>query len=216
MKYIKKNEPPRSLEAYCRTENANFDDMPKDVKEELRACLVDEQGGLCCYCGMRILANHHSAIEHFLPKGLQQYSYLQLTYSNLLCSCDGGEADRRGKNKTEKTTFPPHCDNKKNDNVIKISPLDKNCESLFMYDEEGHIYGVTEDASETIEILGLDCSTLVHLRKAAIDAYSTLSLTSDEEWEKEIQSVLQRTETGQFKPFCVAVAYFIRHYKMSY
>lgn len=33
MKYIKKNEPPRSLEAYCRTENANFDDMQKMLRK---------------------------------------------------------------------------------------------------------------------------------------------------------------------------------------
>ena len=213
MKYIQKSAPPESLEAYKKIDGACFNEMPPDIKEELRACLIAEQGGICCYCGKRILPDWHSVIEHLLPKGLKQYQHLQ--YSNLLCSCDGGESDRTGKTKAQKRVFPPYCDSKKNNQVIKITPLDENCEGCFLYDDEGHIYGRTAEAEETIEILGLDCSTLVNLRKAAIDAYSKMFLPSDNDWEIEIAFLRTRSADGFFRPFCFAVIYYIQHYKMS-
>lgn len=214
MKYIKKNGPPKSLEIYKAIEGACFNDMPSEIKEELRASLIAEQGGICCYCGKRILPDYHSIIEHLLPKSLKQYQHLQLEYSNLLCSCDGGESDRTGKTKAQKKVFPPYCDSKKNNRIIKVTPLTEDCESYFLYDEEGHIYGKTAEAEETIEILGLNCSTLVNQRKAAIIAYIDLTFPTDEDWEKEISFVLQRGHEGLFKPYCCAVAYYIRHYKM--
>lgn len=148
-----------------------------------------------------------------MPKGLKQYQKLQLEYSNLLCSCDGGESERTGKTKAQKRVFPPYCDSKKNDRVIKITPLEENCENYFYYDEDGHIYGKTDEADETIEILGLDCSTLVNQRKAAIEAYVDLQLFTDEEWEREASFVLQRDNKGLYMPYCFAVAYYIRTYK---
>ena len=215
MKYIKKNKSPDSLEAYKLIDGACFDDMLPEVKEELRASLITEQGGICCYCGKRILPDYHSVIEHLLPKSLKQYQKLQLEYSNLLCSCDGGESDRTGKTKAQKRAFPPYCDSKKNNRVIKITPLDEDCESCFFYDEDGHIYGKTAEAEETIETLGLDCSTLVHYRKAAIEAYKDLTFPSDEDWKKLIGFVLRRDQNGLFMPFCFAIAYYIHTYKIG-
>lgn len=129
---------------------------------------------------------------------MKQYQHLQLSYDNLLCSCDGGASDRKGKTKAQKGFFPAHCDSEKNNRVIKISPLDENCESFFSYDEEGHIYGRTKEAQKAIDVLGLDCSTLVHLRKAAINAYVDCLLSSDEEWDKEILFVMSKDKSGFF------------------
>ena len=214
MKRIIKREPPESLETYKKTRGASFDNMPKDVKDELRNSLVEEQGGLCCYCEKRIWPDHHSVIEHLLPKGNKVYSHLQLEYSNLLCSCDGGEAERKGKTKKEKRAYPPCCDDKKNDDLIAITPLNEDCEDYFIYDDEGHIYGKSDAAQETVDILGLDCSTLVSKRKAAIDAYSDLRLT-EAEWSSIVDGLYQRDQDGLFLPFCIAVIFYIQHYKMS-
>lgn len=156
MKYIEKRKPPESLERYKETAGANFDDLPSNVKSELKQQLADEQGDICCYCGKRISPDHHSVIEHLLPKGDKRYTHLQLVYTNLVCSCDGGEQERTGRPKREKKLFPSHCDDKKNDSIIPVTPLDENVESLFSYDDEGHIYGRTTDAQKTIEILNLD------------------------------------------------------------
>lgn len=213
MKYIIKQSSPTSLENYKKEIGACFDELPKIVKDELRHSLFDEQGGICCYCGKRISDNYTSVIEHLYPRGLKQYVHLQLEYTNLLCSCDGGVRDRTGKSKAEKLKFPSYCDNKKNNRVLKVTPLCSDCEELFMYDEEGHIYGATDAACEAIKTLGLDCVTLVNQRRAAIEPYIEQQL-SDVEWNKEVHKLSQRFD-GLFLPFCFAVIYYIKNFKMA-
>lgn len=213
MKHIIKSDPPASLEAYKEIEGTCFENMPKTVKDELKKSLVLEQGGLCCYCGKKILVNHHSIIEHLYPKSNEKYKHLQLEYGNLLCSCDGGESDRSGKSKSEKRKFPSFCDDKKNDQILPLTPLDPTCEEQFSYDEEGNIYGMTDNASEAIKILGLDCSPLVIARRKAIDPYVSMSM-NDAEWVSVIED-LQRKHDGEFLPFCFAVIYYIKNFKIA-
>ena len=212
MKYIKKTFPPTSLEKYKTIERACYDDMPPETKDEVRNSLINEQGWLCCYCGKRIVPDHLSVIEHLLPKGIPQFSHLQLEYGNLLCSCDGGENDRKGKTKTEKREFPQHCDDKKNNAILKITPLDNNCEEHFSYDEEGNIYGDNSEADDAINVLGLDCSTLTHLRQAAIEPYVKYE-ASKSEWLEIIEDMKQ-LHNGQFRPFCFAVISYIQEFKL--
>ena len=213
MKYIIKQSSPTSLEDYKKEIGACFDELPKIVKDELRHSLFDEQGGICCYCGKRISDNYTSVIEHLYPRGLKQYVHLQLEYTNLLCSCDGGVSDRTGKSKAEKRKFPSYCDDKKNNRVLKVHPLCIDCEKKFGYDEEGYIYGLTPEACETIEILGLDCATLVNLRKAAIEPYVEQQ-QSDSEWNQIIERLNKKTN-GIFSSFCFAVIYYIKNFKMA-
>lgn len=214
MKHIEKKGSPLSLEAYKKQDGACFDDLPSDIKTELKQQLIDEQGAICCYCGKRVLADNHSIIEHIKPKGNPEYAYLQLEYSNLICSCDGGEQDRQGKTKKEKRLFPSHCDDHKNDSKIFVTPLDENIESLFIYDDEGHIYGKTDNAQKTIQTLNLDCSTIVHRRKAAFDAYASLELQTDGEWKSEIARLNKRNKNNQYEEYCFAVISFIENYLM--
>ena len=212
MIYIKKRDPPKKLEEYKNKDGACFNNLPSDVKEDLRQTLFDDQGGICCYCGRQIKNNHTSVIEHLFPKGVAAYNHLQLEYSNLLCSCDGGESDRKGKTKAEKRCYPSFCDSKKNDRIIKVTPLNEDCGSKFSFDEDGHIYGTTDEARETIEILGLDCATLVHLRQAAIDAYKDLELDNSG-WEEEIE-LLSKRSNGCFLPFFFVIVQYIENYKL--
>ena len=212
LKHITKAKAPASLEAYKSIEGALFVDMPKNVKDDLRKSLVEEQGGLCCYCGGEIQADYTSVIEHLLPKGDARYKHLQLEYSNLLCSCDGGRAEREKKSKSEKKLYPSHCDNKKHDNKIDVSPLDADCEKQFAYDEEGNIYGLNQHAKATIDILGLDCSTLNSLRKSAIEPY--VNMEPDTNWAVEIE-FLSNKHDGRYLPFCFAAIYYIKKFKVA-
>ena len=131
----------------------------------------------------------------------------------MLCSCDGGESDRTGKTKSEKRKFPSFCDDKKNNRVLNLTPLDPTCEEQFSYDAEGHIYGKTDAAQEAIDILGLDCSPLVDLRRAAINPYLELDL-DNEGWNAEIEDLSQR-HNDNFRSFCFVVIYYIRNFKMA-
>ena len=52
MKYIQKNDPPKSLEEYKQTDGASFKDLDENhtnIKREIKNSLIAEQGGICCY-----------------------------------------------------------------------------------------------------------------------------------------------------------------------
>lgn len=205
MKHIEKKTPPESLEMFKQRENASFKGLPSPVKKELKLQLIDEQGGLCCYCGDRITYGT-SNIEHFKPKDVSLFPELQLVYSNLFSSCLGGQVGRQTNPK-----FPLSCDAKKNNRIIDICPTDPDCESQFMYDDDGNIYGCSDKAKAAIDILGLNNEVIKNRRKAAIDAFVGLELTADE-WESEIERLSCRDKNGLFEPYCFAVIYYIKNY----
>ncbi len=207
MKYIEKGESPRSLEEYKKTDGASYEDLNKNhtrIKRELKNSLIAEQGGICCYCGTQI-DRTNSSIEHFKPKDKDLFPGLQLEYSNLLASCEGGRSNRQ-KNKK----FPLCCDAKKDNKVISISPTDPSCESYFEYYDDGSIYGTTREARYAIEILGLNNEVQKNRRRAAIEAYINLPAGTD--WQKEILSLSSRDQNGFFQPYCFAAVYYIKNF----
>ena len=65
-----------------------------DKRKEILNYLLEEQGGLCCYCGCELtLMTHYIVIEHFKLKSLEpqnKYPYM-FDYDNLLLSCHGNK-----------------------------------------------------------------------------------------------------------------------------
>lgn len=211
MRYITKGEEPLELQRYKKTPGVCFDNMDSDTKQAVKKSLLNEQGHICCYCGRRIDLNEHTILEHLLPRGIPQYRCLELNYDNILASCDGGQEERANGNKR----FPLHCDSKKENNILPISPLEQDCKSCFIFDEDGVIYPSKEndtDAKETIRILGLDNSYLNHCRKAAIDAYRDLEQTT-EEWDNDLNR-LNRLFDNELIEFCFVVENYIEFYKL--
>ena len=47
---IKKGREPDKLLQYRLQENASYEQMDKDVKEDLLEKLLEEQGHICAYC----------------------------------------------------------------------------------------------------------------------------------------------------------------------
>ena len=83
MKHIIKIEEPSSLVQYRKQTHASFDNLPTELKDELRSNLLKEQGYICCYCMKRIQepTPKHMKIEHF--KCQENNKNFQLTYSNI-------------------------------------------------------------------------------------------------------------------------------------
>lgn len=214
MKYIRKMESPASLEEYKKEPDASYKKLPSYVKDDIRDNLLNEQGGLCCYCGKSIYLPD-VIIEHFLPEGEKYYPHLQLEYTNMLLSCKGGQDERRDKILYENRRYPLSCDAKKECREIKISPTDASCEQQFEYDEDGNIYGINADAQKAIQVLGLNNAVLRNSRKSAIEAYTELSFDSDEEWYAEIDYLESKNEDGLFLPFCFACVSYIKNTKLS-
>lgn len=164
MKQINKKVEPNSLLQHRTKQHSTFDNIPFDIKEELRQNLLSEQGYICCYCMKRIPEKverdgkvyYEMKVEHFKPQDPDTFPELQLIYSNLLGVCIGNE----GKPKKLQT-----CDTKKGNLELNINPTSNhiNCESLFKYNAEGEISSIKDDAEinrQLNDILNLNMQTL--------------------------------------------------------
>lgn len=209
MKYIEKQTPPASFVRYALRRDASFDDLSEnyhDIKQELRTALAKEQGYICCYCGCRI-NDTNAIIEHLLPQ--QKHPKLQLNYMNLLASCDGGQTARRNER-----VYPSCCDDCKKNRELGLHPLIEDCESRFIFDDDGDIICAPDDleATQAIEILNLKSPVLKHRRKAAIEAYKYFQKEWD--WEGELYKLEHQVE-GKYIEFCFVIKSYLLNFKLA-
>lgn len=221
MKYIRKHASPTEFEAWKIQENPqNWDVLqsfiPEERREEglvyyskqqLRELLLTEQGYLCCYCTQEIDHTPKTTIEHLFPQAEDEDKGKIFDYMNLLACCNGGEQDPKPRQQ--------HCGLARGSKPLLITPLMPDCESYFMYDQEGHILPTTSEAKQTIEILQLDIPKLKNLREIAISQYVFVdedkrTLISPEDAKLLINRLQQRDQYDKFKPFCVAIMNILR------
>lgn len=172
MRYINKLPSPAAFETWKQQQGLRVTyrqlGLPQHqkIKEILRTQLVNEQKGLCCYCGIALDQNNVH-IEHHKPQR-NPYKAKQLDYSNLHASCMGKEAH---PDSSDELTFCGHSKGSWYDPVLTISPLDPLCESYFKYSADGRIYSTDRHpgGEETICRLGLDTHLLNNLRESAIN-----------------------------------------------
>ncbi len=214
MKYIKKSSPPSELISYRNSVGASYDDLVAnhhDIYEITRLSLAEEQGYICCYCGQRITGFEGTQIEHVFPKGTAAYGTMQLDYeTNLIACCDGGKYKR--KIDTSIPVDDLHCDTKKSNNPIPVTPLNPLCEEKFLFNIDGDIFGVGADAEATIEILNLKSPILKNMRKAAIDYYSQFPPT---DWNEELEKLKHKNSNNQFTEFCFILKQYIEIFHAS-
>lgn len=155
----------------------NVRDMP--TLSALKKQMYSEQGGVCCYCGMKLEYpfNPQYRVEHVLPK--ETHRELVGEYKNLLLSCRATkkEIELRADTSKPKTMRKGyiHCDESKGSQEITYSPLNRTCENAFWYDLNGKIHYNDEEAKKDIKTLGLDGEYLNSRRKAAIDSLWVLN-----------------------------------------
>ena len=182
-----------------------------DIYEITRLSLAEEQGYICCYCGQRITGFEGTQIEHVFPKGTAAYGTMQLDYeTNLIACCDGGKYER--KIDLSIPVDDLHCDTKKSNNPIPVTPLNPLCEEKFLFNIDGDIFGVSADAEATIEILNLKSPILKNMRKAAIDYYSQFPPTN---WNEELEKLKHKNSNNQFTEFCFVLKQYIEIFHSS-
>ena len=168
-------------------------------RQKLRKQLVNEQGGICCYCMGRInVSNSH--IEHFWPK--KDFREMDLDYNNLFASCNGNYHDE------------DYCGHKKEDWWINhmISPAEEDAEKVFVYTEDGRISVKKDDsradvAQKMIENFGLKSYHLERNRREAIEAsevYDDVEYTDDD--IRQFIEFYYEKQDGQYIPYCKAIA----------
>lgn len=74
MRLIRKGTEPPLLLAYRKTQGAHYGGLPADAKAELRAALVRDERGLCCFCMQRIAATVAPKLKvkiaHWMPQNV--------------------------------------------------------------------------------------------------------------------------------------------------
>ncbi len=159
MRAITKGPEPRSLvehRANTHSDYANYDD-----KDGLRAALVRDQRGLCCYCMNRVEPTGSGMkVEHWRCQSRHQA--LDLAYSNLLAACLGEQG------------LPPdkqHCDTRKGERDLKFNPADPNhrIEHRIRFEMDGSIGSSdTEFDAQLNDVLNLNLPLLKNRRRGVL------------------------------------------------
>jgi len=206
MRTIRKGPEPTSLTEYRLTPGADYENYAD--KDTLREYLVREQRGLCCYCLSRIRPERSAMkVEHWHCQA--NYRAESLQYSNLLGACMGGEG--------EIPEFQ-HCDTRKQDSTISKNPanLEHRVEDTIRYLGDGRIESTdpTFDG-EVNNALNLNSPFLINNRKSALNSFAEFlakkqGTRTRKELEKQLLLWNGESETGDLKPFCQVVVYYLR------
>lgn len=204
MRRIRKGQEPASLTEHRSAPGTDYEGY-RD-KDTLRAYLVKEQRGLCCYCLSRIRPQRDSTkIEHWHCQA--HYSTEQLDYANLLGACMGNKG-QPGKD---------HCDTRKGDRDLSRNPANPThaVEDAIHFPGDGRVFSHDPafDA-ELNEVLNLNFKFLVNNRKATLRAFQEtlpkrgpLSRTALEKWLRQWNG---EGDDGELPAFCQVVVYWLR------
>lgn len=194
MRYIIKTTPPHEFIEYCDTPGVSYDNLSGVPKIALRQRLLEDQGYICCYCGRRIENDKHTKIEHI--KCQERNNELALCFENMLASCDGGEQDRENRVRPKHKV---HCDAKKGNDDIPVSPLDEHIEEYLMFFDDGTVKAKDSVGEALIRVLGLNAKFLINQRKSALANYSVLPVDN---WDLELERLKNRGSDGKYEEFC--------------
>lgn len=184
------------------------------TKKKLKDALLEEQGSICAFCMAGLKNDADCTIDHLQPKA-EDARNRTFDYQNLLACCSGIVTEDSALNYKEDLR---HCNNKKEDKTIPITPLMVDCESKFLFTIDGEILPVLEDDAQTkitIDRLGLNSKILEKRRKDTIYHYlypdvptddnpNTPRLITKEEAKTKIAQLTQKSN-GRFSPFVMAV-----------
>lgn len=185
MRQIEKSGEPSCLTEHRAKAHSTYGNLSEECKDKIRAALVREQRGLCCYCMGRIRADRESMkIEHFRCQTNNVGK--QLVYANLLGACYGGHGQPR-KNQ--------HCDTRKADDDVKFNPslVAAMIETRVRYDSVGGIASDDPDFNTQLEdVLNLNLPLLKNNRKGVLDALLSW-------WDREKRAKARQLTKGEFE-----------------
>lgn len=171
---IKKGREPVKLLRYRQQDGASYEQMDKEVKEELLEKLLEEQGHICAYCMRRIPERRalptsvaSVTIEHWFPRNPESKEDIgqDLNYRNMFAVCSGN----RGCGNKEGLT----CDARRGNEPIKVNPCDADTLRGITYMSSGRIQSsdpeINEDINERLN-LNSESISLPENRKQVLQA----------------------------------------------
>jgi uncharacterized protein (TIGR02646 family) len=202
-----KGEEPTSLAEHRAATSPDPDYETYRDKDGLRAYLVREQRGLCCYCLSRIRAEHGAMkVEHWHSRAA--HGAEQLDYTNLLGACLGNE----GKPRKDQ-----HCDTRKGDRDLSRNPASRHhhIEDLVRFSGDGRIF--SDDPlfdAELNEVLNLNLPFLKNNRKSTLTAFQDglakrgpLHRAALERWLRQWNG---ESDDGELREYCQVVVFWLR------
>lgn len=224
MKRIVKNLPNKPLEKWRKKQvpqHLVYGNLRDPDREDVLKWLINEQGALCCYTGIRIWSNSKKPkikanchIEHLKPqticvaedreRGDNQKEREDISGANLLAAFPNqpdwsyGAKFRQHWYGEDKHNRPAN---------LFIHPLMVNCESRFKFDVFGKISAAEKKdnaAKMTIKKLCLDHGDLNGRRYAAIRQvfFSARGPLSEPQILKIMDGLDKRDSKGEFRAFC--------------
>ena len=180
MRTIVKGAEPRSLTEHRLTPHSDYNNYTG--KNALRAALVAEQQGLCCYCMGRIRNEPRKMkVEHWHCQA--NYPGEQFVYRNLLGACPGGEGG---------LPQHQHCDTRKGDLNLLWNPAESahNVQVWINYLPDGTIKSNNAGFDGQLnEVLNLNYSWLKNRRKGVLDSILKWWRIERKRWRQGRQSV---------------------------
>lgn len=208
MKYIQKQSPPHELIAWTHAKAVDteghpmdwgYDDMPADLRDIVKARLIQEQGGLCCYTG-RAITMRTSHIEHLKPQA-SCVNHEDTAYANLLAAYPSPNAPQ--------CAYGAHAKADWYDKQLFVHPLRDDCEVRFRYKRNGKISPAhLEDSGvvATIAHLCLDHPLLEEMRAEAIqEALFDGKPLNRNQVERLMAAMDERDRNGCFRKFCFVI-----------
>ena len=218
MRKITKNAEPKAWTQYRLTSGAVFKPIPALVNS-----LLDEQGYICAYCERRIPckdavegtpgAEDHR-IEHLRTQSTSKKTGINtdLDYSNMVICCPGNIARDGAQNY--------HCDKRKGDVDLRISPLDGTMMSSIQFTSSGLIKSIDSQLDREInENLNLNQYLLRINRKATwLGIANGLKAKGwnignirhlIDVWESKHKEIVYGHAVFAYKPYCSMVLYML-------
>ena len=154
---IRKGMEPNRLLWYRQQAGAAYEQMDREVREELLEKLLEEQGHICAYCMRRIPERRvlpvgvaPVTIEHWFPRNPENREDVGqgLNYRNMFAVCSGN----RGCGNREGMT----CDARRGNASIKVNPCDADTLHGITYTSTGRIQSsdleIDEDINERLNL----------------------------------------------------------------
>lgn len=169
MRRIQKGEEPPSLKAH--RESADYEQTFDEYrgKVEAKEYAGKEQRSLCAFC-QKVTGHKKTPVKlaHIVPQAdPEDGARLQLTWSNIVLSCDGGESTRKPKKLQ-------HCDSLQGNTRLRreLDPVQFVNGSL-SYDYDGGIYYSADPdgpvQKQIDDVLGLNIDAIKRNRQNALD-----------------------------------------------
>lgn len=198
MKYIEKSSGPNELAKWVKMQgelNCRYDNLPSEIRSTVKKRLLEDQGYLCSYTGIRI-SKDRSHIEHLKPQSVYYENKEDVDYTNLVAAYPGPTPP--------KCAYGAHPKSNWYDEILFVSPLNRQCETAFQYKLNGEIQAAEGNtaAQTTLDRLNLKDESLTEMRYQMIQEFLFEEGISLTQAQTLLEKIYDRNPKGEFRPFC--------------